>query len=577
MNRVGRGLAAAVLVVALSTPLGALAQTVPRSLFYHLGEPVADPAACAMAAGAKLQALGYRVAKPTTSAHGDSTKDRSGVSVLCAHEDGPLLIFSDLGKIKRSATFEANALQGALRSAIWSRPSAAPQPAPIWSTDPSQRYRAVRRFAIDRKVRCLTLAKRALEPLGFDAYASDEELRSVVAVSKTGQNDGVSISCETPGEVLVAITGERDAAIDRLPVWNKVMAALPPAVPAAETPPLLDVWVAPAAGDGACLDETAAVLTHFGLKVSRPSSDMVYGSGGSGAWAMRCPGGEAALLVAALHETVGGYTDISLVLRKTFPKPNEPRGAPMGLESPPLITTMWRSKLGEPRECRDAAAIVFKAAGWTPDYPRYWPNLSDMTVVMAQRDTLGVSGAIICGKSAYGMVMAHSAGFASAPEIQALETALLAQTPKPMWRRESTRHLDVQMPRAGVLQKLTGPEGERDEIRARYQGVEYVAWELAPPAGAPFDAEAALEAQKARLEASGVTVVQAQRSPFKSAPSTVVWTTRTEADGKLVRGAARYVAFKGRLYGLEALYPDGANPAAELQTFSESMSIRELY
>jgi hypothetical protein len=204
-----------VLIAALATSVGAVAQTVPRALFYHLGEPVADPSACALAAGAKLAELGYRVAKPTTSAHGDAATGKFGVSVICEHPDGPLLMINDLIKLKRQAEPEATVLRAALQSAIWPRRSSTQQAAlaPAWSTEPSQRYRAMRRVVIDRKVRCLTLARRALGPLGFESGASDEEGLTVSAYSPSGQYDGVSLSCETPGEVLVAITGERDAAI----------------------------------------------------------------------------------------------------------------------------------------------------------------------------------------------------------------------------------------------------------------------------------------------------------------------------------------------------------------------------
>lgn len=536
---------------------------------------------CVQAAAAMFQAAGYSVWAPKgASVWAIEPGKQNNVGIVCSHEDGPLLILDTPLSLRGVEAETAAKLIQAVSNAISSKDGPAPSYAGPWF-DGGYKHQytptefAVRRLAVEGRPRCPVLTEVGLRPLGYDIGSRDPDARESGGSTATHR---LAVNCEREGELVVIMSFHPREVFDQASSWAKALAGLRAALPAAEQTPGLSFKLVDHGGPPAgCVPAAVADFRSMRMPVSQKAPDVVIAEDDRGPWFVQCAP-HWALLARPLTDVID-LDDRSEGLKRAYlspPAPQSPAPLSQDVFRPSLGVTL-RPRTIEALECRDAAMAALTSASYSTD-TYHASRTSQMQRVDGERRTFAMSASVFCAADRYGVLVSAGRGAPQlAAELQRLEDSFLTELGKPQWRIEYVSGMRVQMPRRPVTTSNKGPDGLRTTVTARFDGLEYVGWSLAPPADTQPAADVALESARQHLADAGASITQSQRAPFKGQPSLVVWFTRGASDGALRRGAARYVAFKGKLYGIEVTYPDGRNPEAEMAKFSESLSIDELY
>ncbi|MFD1189088.1 hypothetical protein [Phenylobacterium conjunctum] len=534
---------------------------------------------CAQAAGVFLQQAGFRVWRmdAATVSAGKPGGVGSALSVICGATGADLVLRGDWA-FGGEAYARADRLLKDLTAALATAP---PAQAPAWAPGSPFQSFTVRHLPLDRKVRCRVIAEQATRGMAFKAVGLRGGKQADSYPTVPERAPWFNFNCERDGELTIVMGANPQDAYDPAPYLARVLTAAPLAVGVAEAPPHLDVALT-AHGDGGagrCMAAAKAVMLFEGMSPKELSDDSLFANKMNGSLAVRCTP-EWALAAAAGSGEVGtgDFTNYLPAAYASPPKAIAPDALPADTVRPAL-GTVHRPNATTAADCAEAATLSLKAAGYTAEpSAETYGDAPKAQIIKAALDTAPAAATLVCTATRYAIVAAFGRNSPPATaEMTRLDGLMAEELTRPHWGSRGPSGLSYEAPRAGDLTLSTGPDGERATQRASFDGVEYVGWVLRPPSAGPVDPQALLARQTAALEAEGATVAHVEQTSFKRAPSLAVWASRPGPDGRSLKIVARYVVHQNALYGIEFRYPEGRNPAAELQRFSESLQIYGLY
>jgi hypothetical protein len=131
----------------------------------------------------------------------------------------------------------------------------------------------------------------------------------------------------------------------------------------------------------------------------------------------------------------------------------------------------------------------------------------------------------------------------------------------------------VAWPAEPVRSERSGPLGTTVTLSARHGPAEYAVSRLDAGPGVLGEPFAALDREVEAMRQGGARILGVKSNPLSSKPSYVVWSATTGADGAVTRRATRLAVSFGKLYRIEASWPEGADIRKDLYEFSHGYTL----